>query len=265
MRTKTKYFVVEPRGVVALVTINHPPRNFLRTGMLYELNDLLDEWEREGVRAVVITGGVRDYFIAHADLQLVRDAEPSHPKAYQSLRFWHQALTRLGTCAPVIIAAINGQALGGGCEFALACDFRFMARGPKKIGLIEVQLGIMPGAGGTQRMARLLGRAKALELILEGKALAADEAERVGLVHRALDPDRLLPESLAYAEKLARWSPVAVRNIKRAIHEGLEMPLAQGLELETACFFETMTTEVAKKTLEAGIRAYAEGREPGFE
>jgi enoyl-CoA hydratase len=233
--------------------------------MLYELNDLLDSFERDGVRAVVITGGVKDYFIAHADLDLVRAAEPSHPKAYSSLRFWHQTLSRLQTCSQVIIAAINGQALGGGCEFALACDFRFMARGPKKIGLIEVQLGIIPGAGGTQRMARLLGRGKALELILEGKALTADEAERVGLVHRAVDPDRLLPESLAYAEKLARWSPVAVRNIKRAIHEGLEVPLSQGLELEMNCFYETMTTDAAKETLDAGIRAYAEGREPTFE
>jgi enoyl-CoA hydratase len=260
-----KYLVVEPRGRVALVTIKHPPRNFLRTGMLYELNDLLDAFERDGVRSVVITGGLKDYFIAHADLELVRAAEPSHPKAYQSLRFWHRTLGRLQSCSQVIIAAINGQALGGGCEFALACDFRFMARGPRKIGLIEVQLGIIPGAGGTQRMARLLGRGRALELILEGKALTADAAERVGLVHRAVDPDRLLPESLAYAEKLARWSPVAVRNIKRAIHEGLEMPLAQGLELETACFYETMTTEVAKETLDAGIRAYREGREPAFE
>ena len=114
-------------------------------------------------------------------------------------------------------------------------------------------------------MARLLGRGKALELILEGKALTADEAERVGLVHRAVDPERLLPESLAYAEKLARWSPVAVRNIKRAIYEGLEMPLGQGLELEMACFYETMTTEAAKQALDAGIRAYADGREPVFE
>jgi enoyl-CoA hydratase len=260
-----KYFVVEPRGKVALVTLTHPPRNFLRTGMMYELNDLLDAAEHDGVRALVITGGVKGYFIAHADLQIVRDAEPSHPKAYASLRYWHHALSRLQTCPQVVIAAINGQALGGGCEFALACDFRFMARGPKKIGLIEIQLGIIPGAGGTQRMARLLGRGKALELILEGKALSAEEAERFGLVHRAVDPDRLLPESLAYAEKLARWSPVAVRNIKRAIHEGLEMPLAQGLELEMACFYEAMTTEVAKQTLEAGIRAYAEGREPVFE
>ncbi len=260
-----KYLAVEMRGPVALVTINHPPRNFLRTGMLYELNDLLDEFDRDGARAVVITGGVKDYFIAHADLQLVRDAEPAHPKAYQSLRFWHRTLTRLQTCSQVVIAAINGQALGGGCEFALACDFRFMARGPKKIGLIEVQLGIIPGAGGTQRMARLLGRGRALELILEGKMLSADEAERIGLVQRAVDSDRLLPESLAYAERLARWSAVAVRNIKRTIHEGLELPLAQGLELEMNCFYETMTTDVAKQRLEAGIRAYAEGGEPVFE
>ncbi len=95
--------------------------------------------------------------------------------------------------------------------------------------------------------------------------LTADEAERVGLIHRAVDPDRLLPESLAYAEKLAKWSPMAVRNIKRAIYEGLEMPFAQSLELEMACFYETMTTEAAKEALDAGIRAYAEGREPRFE
>lgn len=104
-----------------------------------------------------------------------------------------------------------------------------------------------------------------MELMLEGRGLTAEEAERIGLVHRAVNPDQLLPESLAYAEKLAKWSPVAIRNIKRTINEGLEMPLAQGLELETACFYECMTTEVAKQTLEAGIRAYAEGREPIWE
>lgn len=260
-----KYFLVEPRGRVALVTINNPPWNFLRMGMMFELNDLLDAFERDGVRALVITGGVKDYFIAHADLErVVLPASASNPKAYQFIRYWHDTLWRLQTCPQVVIAAINGQALGGGCMFALACDFRFMARGPKKIGLIEVQLGIIP-VGAIQRTARLLGRGKALELMLEGGGLSADEAERVGLVHRALDPDQLLPHSLAYAEKLAQWSPVAIRNIKRTVNEGLEMPLPQALELETACFYECMASEEARQALEARIRTYAEGREPAWE
>lgn len=261
----SKYLRVERRDRVALVTIDNPPWNFMRMGMMFELNDLLDEFDRDGVRAVVITGGVPDFFIAHADLEhVVAPASGANPRAYQFIRQWHDTLWRVQTCPQVVIAAINGQALGGGCMFALACDFRFMARGPRKIGLMEIQLGVIP-VGAIHRAARLLGRGKALELMLEGKCLSADEAEREGLIHRALDPDELLPHSLAYAEKLARSSPAAVRNIKRTINEGLEMPLPQGLELETACFYECMATDEAKNALNSAIREYAEGREPVWE
>src|SRR5919204_450474 len=134
----------------------------------------------------------------------------------------------------VFIAAINGMATGGGCELTLACDIRIMAEGDFLIGLPETSVGIIPGAGGTQRMARALGPAKAIELILEARPLPPDEALEVGLVHRLARPERLLEEAQATATRLARRSPASVAAAKRAVYEGGSMPLPAGLQLERA-------------------------------
>jgi enoyl-CoA hydratase/carnithine racemase len=149
----------------------------------------------------------------------------------------------------VFIAAINGLALGGGCELALACDVRLMATGDHRIGLPEITLGIIPGAGGTQRLARTIGSSRALEMMLEGRALTPDEARDAGLVHRTVGADDLLDEAIATAERLARRSPVAVAGLKRAVYEGSSRSLEDGLHIERAEFLAAASTPAARRAM----------------
>lgn len=264
MASSYRYYQLEQRGHALLVTINNPPKNFMRMGMVHELRAILDQTrDDDSIGALVFTGAPPGYFIAHADLEVVRQTDPGNPRAAEGLKFWQDSFTELTRHPKAMIAAINGQAFGGGCEFVLACDFRFMARGHWQIGLIEITLGILPGAGGTQRISRLLGRAKALEFLLEGKTVDADEAERVGLVHRAFDPDRLLPEALAYADKLARRSPKMVAALKRCVYEGLDTDLEQGLAIEREGFLGGFD-QTSRRLIDAGIQAYVEGRDPDW-
>jgi enoyl-CoA hydratase len=148
----------------------------------------------------------------------------------------HRVFSRLERMDKPVIAAINGTAMGGGCELALACDYRLMARGDHVIGLVEVLGAIIPGAGGTQRMAATVGKARAVELLLDGSVLAPDEAERIGLISRAVDADALLDEALALAHRLATRSPSAVGHAKRAVRVGASLPLDDGLTFEKIAF-----------------------------
>lgn len=232
-----RYYQVEQRGPAAVVTIQNPPRNFLTTEMLRELSSIVSEATvDETTRALIITGGVEGYFVAHADLSHLVDLNPARLRTRWGRHLWQETFNQIQFGALPVIAAINGQAWGGGCELALACDYRFMARGPWSIGLFEVDIGIVPGAGGTQRMVRLLGRGKATEMLLEGRRVEADEAERLGLIHQAVDADQLLDVALERAGVLAEKSPVAIREIKRLINEGANVPFEQGLRLEQDAF-----------------------------
>jgi enoyl-CoA hydratase len=154
----------------------------------------------------------------------------------------HRVFSRLERMDKPVIAAINGTAMGGGCELALACDYRLMARGDHVIGLIEVLAGIVPGAGGTQRLAATVGRAKAIEMILDGAVLSADEAARIGLITRAVDADKLMDEALAFAHRLATRPPVAVAQAKRAVRVAASCPIDDGLAFEKLAFVVTGTT-----------------------
>jgi enoyl-CoA hydratase/carnithine racemase len=166
----------------------------------------------------------------------------------------HKLLLKLQGLRVPVIAAINGTAMGGGCELALACDFRYMARGGQ-IGLPEVRVGILPGAGGTQRMTRLLGVAKATELMLLGNTLDADAAERAGLVHRALDADQLMPAVLALAAELSKRPPLSIALIKQCILQGSEMPLLDALRFEQDAFWQTMRSEDAARLMRAYLKS----------
>jgi enoyl-CoA hydratase/carnithine racemase len=259
-----KYLAVERRGRVAVVTLTNPPYNFLRQGMVHELALLFQALAQDGsIGSVVLTGGVPGYFIAHADLDVVSATRPDNPQARTGLALWHRTFAAMEASPRVVIAAINGQAAGGGCELALACDFRFIARGAR-IGLIESQLGILPGAGGTQRLTRLLGRGRALELLLEGRLCEADEAVAIGLAHRACEPARLLGEAVEYGQRLASRSPAAVRGIKRCIYEGSELPFQASLRLETEMFLSTMETDWARERLRQAAASYASGHPPAW-
>lgn len=258
-----RYFKVEKDGRVAVCTFSNPPLNLMNGSMVAELAQLADEVETDpDLRVMVLTGGgVEGVFIMHYDVAELVQASQGLQQAPafrpDELHATHQAFNKLQAMSKVVIAALNGTAMGGGCELALACDFRFMAR-LGVIGLPEAQVGILPGAGGTQRMPRLLGTGKALEMILLGKVVEADEAEAIGLIHKALDPQDLMPHTLEFARILAERPAVSVAMIKKCIHQGSQLPLMDALKLEQDCFLQTMASEDALRLM----KDYVEGRLP---
>ncbi len=258
--TDYQYLSGKREGATLLCTINNPPRNFLNATIVAELTRLVDEVAADdSVRALVFTGGVDGIFITHYDVgelagasDVARERE-SFGQTGQ-LHGMHQLLLKLQRLRVPVIAAINGMAMGGGCELALACDFRYMARGGQ-IGLPEVRVGILPGAGGTQRMTRLLGIAKAMELMLLGNTLDADTAERVGFIHRAVNPGCLMEDVLALAEELGKRPPLSIELIKQCILQGSEMPLEDALMFEQNAFWKTMRSEDAGRLMRAYLKS----------
>jgi enoyl-CoA hydratase/carnithine racemase len=168
----------------------------------------------------------------------------------------HKLLLQLQSLPQPVIAAINGAAMGGGCELALACDFRIMEKRPDAvIGLPEVRVGILPGAGGTQRMTRLLGVARAMELMLLGNTVDAETAERIGLVHRAAGSGGAVTEAMALAAELAKRPPLGIALIKQCVLQGSEMPLLDALQFEQAAFWQTMRSEDAANLMRGYLKS----------
>ena len=255
---------------VLVVRVDNPPLNFMNRGMVAELDRLTRDLERDdSVGAVVITGARPGLYITHYDVAEILDGvrsvgiSPRPAIAGLMLRLSalirripglgslalrtpmrgllelhriHDVFDRMNRSDKVFIAAINGPATGGGCELSLACDLRYMADGGFKMGLPEMTIGFNPGAGGTQRLTRLLGAPRALEMMLEGETLDGPEALAAGLVHRLVPPEMLLQEAVETGQRLARRSPVAVRGLKRAVYEGGSASLAQGLAVERKWF-----------------------------
>jgi len=261
--TAYTYIRTEREGAALVATLHNPPRNLLNAPMVAELSRLAEEADADdAVRALVLTGGVEGIFITHYDVgELSGASDVARQRedfgAGGELHGMHQALLALQRMSKPVIAAINGTAMGGGCELALACDFRFMAKG-HVIGLPEVRVGILPGAGGTQRMTRLLGVAKAMELMLMGDVVDAGEAARIGLVHRAVDAAALMPETLAFAAELAKRPPLSIALIKQCILQGSEMPLLDGLRFEQEAFWRAMRSDDAARLM----RQYSAGARP---
>jgi enoyl-CoA hydratase len=254
------------------------------------------------VRSVIITGGAEGTFVTHYTLEdaeqlgdmpgwfrrsllkpvvsvllkahtaasaipSVRssiDALASHTdlKGLTEVNRIHRLLARMQTMNMVFIAAINGNAMGGGCELALACDYRLMAKGDYALGLPEVIAGVFPGAGGSQRMARMLGPHKALELILDGTMLDADAAERIGMVNRAVPGDALLSEATKLATRLAKRPPLSVGAVKRAIFFGIDLPMSDALEIEKSSFVETGFSDDAVVAGRHYFDNYRSGKSP---
>jgi enoyl-CoA hydratase/carnithine racemase len=180
-----------------------------------------------------------------------------------ALRAIHELFLRMNRMDKVWIAALNGTAMGGGCELALACDIRIMAEGDGRIGLPEASLGIIPGAGGTQRLARLLGPGQALEMMLEARALSPVEALGIGLVHRVVAPGRLLEVAQETAARLARRSPATVAALKRAVYDGASQSLAEGLHIERGAFLSVSSTAAARRAMQAyAAEVEADGAAP---
>jgi enoyl-CoA hydratase len=244
---------------VALVHLNRPPANSYDRGLIDELNAAIDEIRfDESIGAAVLMSDLPKFFSAGADINMFRTVS-SKARAMTILHM-HEVLLKMEHTPKVFIAAIGGHCLGGGLEISLATDFRFAAEGEYRLGVPEVTLGLLPGNGGTQRLPRLIGRQKAMELLLTGKPLDPKAAAALGIVDRLLAPDRLLPEAVAFAATLAAGPTVAIGEIKLAAKQGLEMPLESALALERGGIFRLFETADAKE----GLSAFAEKRKPNF-
>lgn len=246
-------------GRVACVTINRPAvLNALNTEMLDELRvAILDLRQDDDVRVVIVTGAGEKSFVAGADINELALQTPTTGREHALAG--QQVFDLIENLGKPVIAAVNGFALGGGCELAMACTLR-IAADTARLGQPEINLGIIPGYAGTQRLARLVGKGRALELILTGAHISAAEAESIGLVNRVVPAARLMGEVRKLAAMLSAQAPVAVRYALSAVTKGLDMPFAEGCVLEATLFGLVVATEDMRE----GTRAFLEKRKPAF-
>jgi len=249
--------LVDTTDGVCLITLNRPQAlNALASALWDDLVAALDVAEAdEAVGCIVITGSAKA-FAAGADIKEMA------PKSYAQMfkeDFFRKGADRMAACRKPIIAAVAGYALGGGCELAMMCDF-IIAADTAKFGQPEITLGVMPGIGGTQRLARYVGKAKAMDMILTGRMMDAAEAERAGLVSRIVPADRLIEEAMEAAKKIASFSPLAVMMNKELVETAYETTLSQGVKIERRLFHSLFAFDDQKE----GMAAFSEKRKPGF-
>ena len=266
---------------VMLVELTNPPHQFMNEPMIRELRELFAKADRDpGIGAVVITGSDPDRFLAHYDVEGIAEAAKSSPAVSESLaRFtyslvrvlrhlpgvenllrrtplggviqvlrFHDMFMDMGDSGTLYIAAINGQVGGGGMELALACDLRFISD-QGEMAQPESVMGIIPGAGGTQRLCRLIGHAKALEIMLTGRRVYAEEAGQLGLVNRVFPHEKLVDEVMNIAKRLARLHPASIKGIKKSVNRGGSMSLPSGLKIEQAAFLHCIGFSTVQKSL----------------
>lgn len=249
--------IVEIEDHVAQVRLNRPDAlNALNSQVLTELAGALGELDaNRKVRVIVLTGSEKA-FAAGADVKEM--AEKGFVDVFTEDLYAAQT-EAISHCSKPIIAAVSGYCLGGGCELAMMCDF-ILAADTAKFGLPEINLGIMPGMGGTQRLTRLVGKSKAMEMCLTGRFMEAEEAERAGLVSRVVASKDLMREAMDVANKIAEKAPLAVRAAKEAMNRGYEMPQSEGIRFERRLFFSLFATDDQSE----GMQAFVEKRTPQF-
>ncbi len=248
---------LEVRDAVATIRLDRPPANAMSEQLSLELWDAAREaTSNDAIKAVVILGGER-VFAAGADIKEMAGFGPREVEPVVGAL--DSALRHIEAIPKIVIAAINGYALGGGCELALCADFRFAAS-DARIGQTEVRLGIAPGAGGTQRLPRLVGLQRARELIFSGRIVTAEEAHAIGLVDRVLGPSEVYPTALEEAARFARGPTLAYRAAKIALNAAAQGDQSKGLEVEREVFRDLFATEDQKE----GMRAFLEKRDPVF-
>lgn len=248
------------RGV-ALFELHRPPANTYSYEMMKELDAaVLDARMDEGVHVLVLTGAGEKFFCSGADIKMLNGATPEFK--YSFCLHANETLIRLEQTPKLVIAALNGHTVGGGLEVALAADLRVAKKGGGKIGLPEVKLGVLPGTGGTQRLARLIGRSRAIELMIKGTLMSLDEAQALGLVNAVLPAEQFRERALEYASEFVppRKASMAVGRIKRAVTSGLEASFSEGLALERELQQQLFVSNDARE----GISAHIEKREPRF-
>lgn len=254
-----RFFAIDFGNSVATVFLNKPPMNTLDKELYPELHAVCDELDnRHDVRAIVFASRLPNVFIAGADIKEMTAYRFEEAWIDERITTVHKALNRVEDLRKPTVAVIEGHALGGGCEFALCCDFRFMCRGKPRIGLPEILLGLIPGGGGNYRLARVVGYSKALEIIMLGARMDADQAERMGLVTRACDEGTALEAARHFAAQLAEQAPLAVALAKQVARNCWGQNRDQALQIEKeSCLRSVLTADFRE-----GIGAFIEKRKP---
>jgi enoyl-CoA hydratase/carnithine racemase len=246
-------------GGIGYITLDKPPANSYDRAMVEEFGTAVQEaGADDAVKVVILRSASEKFFSAGADVKAFMANSPDDNLAMVATS--HEALATIATIPKVFVAQIQGHALGGGLELALACDLRFAAQGDYRLGVPEVTLGLLPGNGGTQRLSRLIGASRALELMLTGRQVKPAEALELGIVNRVLAADETEAETLAFAEKLAGGATKAIGNIKLAVWEGIDRPLGEGLARERELVGELFRSQDAQE----GLGAFLEKREPAW-
>ena len=262
MVDKFKHLRIVDEGQIVTCYLSNPPTHTLTAEGVIEIHKFLDIMEaKKDLRVLAFTGDGDEVFIKHYEVgELAETAEKNLNKTQvnsdpKELHGFHRMLLRLRDLEAIVIAGINGNTAGGGCEFSLGCDLRIMSDGDYKIGLPETSVGILPGGGGTQRLARLIGASRALDLILHARLLTPQEAESFGIINKII-PHKNFHEGLNhYCQDIANRAPIALSQVKKIIHKGLDMTLEEGLLLEQKAFDITMNSEDAAQAMRALLTA----------
>ena len=249
--------VVEREDLIGIITLNRPPANPINLAVLNELDTALTEWEEDkGVRAIIITGAGERGFSAGFDVKTA-----GTPDGAKAMSRGQEVFSHIEKYPKPVVAAINGFALGGGCELAMSCHFRIVVNGERVVlGQPEINLGIIPGWGGTQRLPRLVGRTRALEMLLLGTRITPAQALSIGLITRISQPGQLMDDAKNFARILAKKAPIAVQIILDAVTRGLETNVDEGLKIELDGSNRVGKTKDAIE----GMMAFIEKREPVF-
>ena len=253
-----KHLKIEDNGNYIICYLSNPPSHTLTSTGVSEIHSFLDVVEkRDDLRVLAFTGEGSDVFIKHYEVgELANTAEKNletkkNRQDPKELHPFHTMLLRLRDLNAIVVAGINGNTAGGGCEFSLSCDLRIMSNGDFLIGLPETSVGILPGGGGTQRLSRLIGSSRALDLILHAKLLTPEEAHNLGIINKLIPADNFKHELTSYCEDLASRAPIALQQVKKIIHQGIEMPLEESLMIEQKAFDVTMNSRDAARAMRA--------------
>jgi len=246
-------------GGIGAITLDKPPANSYDLEYIQELGDAVRQAaDDDGVKVVILRSASEKFFCAGADIKAFQ-AGP-HERNMEMIETSHRTLSSIARIPKIFIAEIAGHALGGGLEIPLACDLRFAAEGEYRLGTPEATLGLLPGNGGTQRLPRLIGWSRALDLMITGRTVMPSEAHELGIVDAVFPADELRDRTLEYAQKLAAGATRAIGNVKLAVHEGVDGGLERGLERERALVEELFLSEDGRE----GLSAFSEKRQPAF-
>ena len=258
MVEKFNHLRIEDNGNYVICYLSNPPTHTLTSSGVNEIHAFLDQIEkRDDLRVLAFTGDGENVFIKHyevgelantAERNLETKKDKQDPK---ELHAFHTMLLRLRDLDAIVVAGINGNTAGGGCEFSLGCDLRIMADGNFLIGLPETSVGILPGGGGTQRLSRLIGSSRALDLILHAQLVSPKEAFDLGIINKLVSEASFNQELISYCEDLSNRAPIALQQVKKIIHQGLEMTLEESLLVEQKAFNVTMNSKDAARAMRA--------------